>query len=86
MGEARRGARPAMTADGGRAGLTADPRVAEWRAKVAAARPPLTPEQLAILRPIFQPALLRIMAAKAAAPPVPDAPDGPPAAKSKLPG
>lgn len=36
------------------AALAADPRVAEWRAAVAAARKPLSPAQLAALRPACQ--------------------------------
>jgi hypothetical protein len=35
----------------------------EWRAAVAASRPPLTPEQAAALRAILQPAIAQIRAA-----------------------
>jgi hypothetical protein len=45
-----------------RAELDADPRVAAWRARVAADRPPLTPEQIAILRPIFAPVIQHMRA------------------------
>jgi hypothetical protein len=38
-----------------RAAFAADPRVAAWRAKVAADRPPLTPAQIAALRPVWAP-------------------------------
>jgi hypothetical protein len=40
-----------------RARFAADPRVAAWRARVAADRPPLTPGQIAVLRPIFAPVI-----------------------------
>lgn len=34
--------------------LADDPRVAEWRARVRAARPPLTQAQITALRPVCQ--------------------------------
>ncbi len=65
MDKTRRTPRPPTTAGEWRARHAADPRVAAARARVAAARPPLTPEQIAILRPIFRPVrhLLRPQAA-----------------------
>lgn len=46
-----------MTAGEWRARLEADPRFAARRAEVAADRPALTQEQIAILRPIFRPVI-----------------------------
>jgi hypothetical protein len=62
MGESRRAPQP-KTAEEWRAFLAADPRFAVWRARVAAARPPLSQEQILILRPIFRPVLPLMTAA-----------------------
>ena len=43
-----------MTAEERRARLEADPRFAAWRARVAAASPPLSQAQITALRPICQ--------------------------------